>query len=251
MNSRSRRLSLSKSWVQRLCSIREFEQIGFLFEQMCLHLRRPLLHEVFCELDALMHQREPRARRIVHGIFVRNLKYDAQRCEVLADLPRSPLVIRLRHQSNYDLKSAWKRVEPEQFFSKDDRVLTLGERRSLARSSDISILNRLLTDPDGTVISHLLKNPRVTRAMVLNIATRRPISAGALVAVFGSSRFGVSQGLQNAMIYNPHLPYAIAIPLLALMTTKDLRGLREIASLSPFVQRGLIAEINLRRSATL
>ena len=242
---------MSESWLQRLSSIEEVSQIGFLFDQMCLQLRRRDLHEVFCRLELLMHRREASARRIMHGFFLQNLKFNDKRCEALSELPRSPLVIRLCHQFAYDLKSAWKRVEPEQFFSKDERVLTLGERRSLARSSNRNVLNRLLTDPDETVISHLLKNPRVTKTMVLSIATKRPISAGALAGIFGSSRFGAAGDLQYAMIQNPHLPYSIAIALLALMTSKELTGLREIASLSPFVQRGLTAEMTLRGSVAL
>jgi hypothetical protein len=42
------------------------------------------------------------------------------------------------------------------------RPLTLGERKSLARSWDRNVLTRLLIDPNHDVVALLLQNPRIT-----------------------------------------------------------------------------------------
>ena len=65
-----------------------------------------------------------------------------------------------------------------------DRDLTLGERRTLARSADRNVLTRLLTDPDPGVISILLGNPKVLERDVLRIASGQPNLAEVLSEVF-------------------------------------------------------------------
>ena len=72
------------------------------------------------------------------------------------------------------------------------RPLTLGERKSLARSWDRTVLERLLIDPHVDVVRLLLDNPHLTEDDVLRIATARQASAAVLGLVLRSRRFGAA-----------------------------------------------------------
>jgi len=54
------------------------------------------------------------------------------------------------------------------------RTLTVGERRSLARSPSRRSFDKLLSDPHPLVIRQLLGNPRLTEDDVVRMAARRP-----------------------------------------------------------------------------
>ena len=106
-----------------------------------------------------------------------------------------------------------------------DRDLTLGERRTLARSADRNVLTRLLTDPDPGVISILLGNPKVLERDVLRIASGQPNLAEVLSEVFGSDRWCRRRSIQLALLQNPYMPRDLSRNLLELM---DETGLREV-----------------------
>ena len=108
-----------------------------------------------------------------------------------------------------------------------DRDITLGERRSLARSHDRDVLSRLLTDPDAGVISILLQNPRILERDVLRIASGQPNRADVLIAVFTDDRWCHRRQVQLALMQNPYTPSDVSRSLLELL---DESGLREIAA---------------------
>src|SRR5258705_11004519 len=69
------------------------------------------------------------------------------------------------------------------------RARTLGERRALARTHDRDLLARLATDPDSTVIKHVLQNGRCTEREVLLAASRRPQRVEVLEEIFRTRRW--------------------------------------------------------------
>ena len=106
-----------------------------------------------------------------------------------------------------------------------DRDLTLGERRTLARSADRNVLTRLLTDPDPGVIAILLRNPKVLERDVLRIASGQPNLAAVLSEVFVNDRWCRRRNVQLALLQNPYTPRDLSRNLLELM---DETGLREV-----------------------
>lgn len=102
------------------------------------------------------------------------------------------------------------------------RPLTLGERKSLARSWDRNVLERLLVDPHVDVVRLLLANPHVTEDDVLRIATARHASAAVLGLVLRSRRFGTAPRIRRALVRNPRLPQATALRLLGLLNRREL-----------------------------
>ncbi len=102
------------------------------------------------------------------------------------------------------------------------RPLTLGERKSLARSWDRQVLQPLLVDPHAEVVRLLLGNPHVTEDDILRIATARHASATVLGLVLGSRRFGTAPRVRRALVRNPKLPLDTALRLLGLLNRREL-----------------------------
>jgi hypothetical protein len=113
------------------------------------------------------------------------------------------------------------------------RPLTLGERKSLARSWDRSVLERLLVDPHVDVVRLLLANPHLTEDDVLRIATARKASGAVLGLVLRSRRFGTAPRIRRALVRNPRLPQATALRLLGLLNRRELEEIAQDPHLAP------------------
>ncbi len=105
------------------------------------------------------------------------------------------------------------------------RPLTLGERKSLARSWKRDVLERLLVDPHVDVAELLLSNPRLTEDDVLRIATARRASAAVLELIMSSRRWNVRPRVRRALLRNPRMPEAMALRLVGLCNRTELREL--------------------------
>lgn len=113
------------------------------------------------------------------------------------------------------------------------RPLTLGERKSLARSNDRTTLERLVVDPHADVVALLLGNPHVTEEDILRIATSRRSSAVVLQLVLDARRFGTRPRVRRALLRNPNLPLATSLRLVGLLNRADHRELSQDPTLHP------------------
>lgn len=123
------------------------------------------------------------------------------------------------------------------------RPLTLGERKSLARSWKRDVLERLIADPHVDVVDLLLRNPRLTEDDVLRIATARRASAGVLELILHNRRWNCRRRVRRALLRNPKLPEADGLRLIGLLNRAELRELasdhRLAASVSLAIRRRL------------
>lgn len=113
------------------------------------------------------------------------------------------------------------------------RPLSLGERKSLARSNDRMTLERLVIDPHADVVALLLGNPHVTEGDILRIATSRRSSAEVLQLVLDARRFGTRPRVRRALLRNPNLPLATALRLVGLLNRAEHRELAVDPTLHP------------------
>ncbi len=113
------------------------------------------------------------------------------------------------------------------------RPLTLGERKSLARSWDRTVLERLVTDPHVDVVEQLLKNPHLTEDDVLRIATARRSTAAVLGLVLRSRRFGNQPRVRRALVRNPRLPLGTALRLVGLLNRQEIEEIARDPHLPP------------------
>jgi hypothetical protein len=123
--------------------------------------------------------------------------------------------------------------------------IPLGRRRSLARVSDVVLLEQLARDPDPIVITNLLKNPRLREEDVLRMAALRPVAETTLIEIHKSPRWAPRLRVRIALARNPYCPVDIAVKVLAGVPKADLREIRQDTRLHAEV-RGQ-AEVELAR----
>jgi hypothetical protein len=125
----------------------------------------------------------------------------------------------------------------------DGRELTLGERKSLARGRRREVLDRLLRDPDQSVLEILLGNPRITEEDVVRLAARRPTTAAAQRAILRCERFIARYGVKRALVFNPYTPTDLAARLVVLLARTDQRAVAGDPSLNETVRNAARAAL--------
>lgn len=123
------------------------------------------------------------------------------------------------------------------------RPLTLGERKSLARSWRRDVLERLINDPSPDVVALLLANPHVTEDDVLRIATARRSTADVLRLLLRSPRWSASPRIRVSLVRNPRLPLPFALSLVGLLDATEARELAGDHLLPPALRAALARRI--------
>jgi len=116
------------------------------------------------------------------------------------------------------------------------RELTVGERKSLARSPNRRAFDKLLADPHPLVIGQLLENPRLTEEDVVRMTARRPARLEVLEAVARQSRWLSRPRVRLSVLFNPGTPPAISMPLLAVCTRNELSEVLHHSESSPILR---------------
>lgn len=116
--------------------------------------------------------------------------------------------------------------------------VSLGRRRSLARSRIKETIDRLLSDPDPVVIANLLDNPRITEKEVLKIASKRPASPAILKLIISHKVWSKRYDVVKAVAMNPYSPPKVSIALLEFLMTQDLLVLSEDRNVHPALRLG-------------
>ncbi|MCL5277035.1 MAG: hypothetical protein M1517_04560 [Deltaproteobacteria bacterium] len=100
--------------------------------------------------------------------------------------------------------------------------MPLGLRKSLSKSHSRDTIEKLLYDPDPSVIGILLNNPRTTEADVVKIVSRRPNSGDILRTVSAHERWRHRYAVQCGLAMNPYTPAGIAMRILPYLLSFDL-----------------------------
>jgi hypothetical protein len=131
-----------------------------------------------------------------------------------------------------------KRVvdENEPYEDQHLREVTLGEKKSLARSRDRDFINRILHDQHPDVIHNLLQNPYLTIKEVIKIASKRPTNQHVLWKVYRNTHWINYYSVKKALVNNPYSPPQISLSLLHFMLEQDLAEVAESQELHPKLQ---------------
>jgi hypothetical protein len=114
--------------------------------------------------------------------------------------------------------------------------LSLGERKFLARGHDRIRLDRLLLDPDPSVVRNLLRNPHLTEQDVVRLTARRPIRTEIQKEIH-ASRWGSRYRIRLALVCNPYTPTDLSLKLVGFLLHKDLKLVGQDGNLHELVRK--------------
>jgi hypothetical protein len=169
--------------------------------------------------------------------------------DALNEPPMAECVQRLREQAIGESLLALERLlrsptpsqhaasqSEDESHSRGAKVLTLGERKFLARRPDREMIKRLLGDPHPDVIRRCLRNPRMTEDDVVPLAAKRPGRAEVLAEVARSPWLHRPR-VRMALVLNPATPPEIASRIAGLLLRPEL----QVVARSPAVPAGVRA----------
>lgn len=130
------------------------------------------------------------------------------------------------------------------------RPLTLGERKSLARTHDRSLIQRVVRDPHPDVIRILLDNPSLIEEDVVRICATRPNDPNVLQTVYRNRRWVVRYRPRNAILRNPDTPLDTALLLAPLLRRSELREAATSSELAAPLRLSCKTILERRNAAT-
>lgn len=116
------------------------------------------------------------------------------------------------------------------------RVLTLGERKAMARAGGRDLLLHLLRDPHPEVVAVLVTNPQLTERDALVLASRRPTLPECQLALWASDRWAPRYRIKRALVLNPYTPLPLALRLATLLRSTDLEQVARDGKVATAVQ---------------
>jgi hypothetical protein len=125
-----------------------------------------------------------------------------------------------------------KQLGPERPLRPSDKPLTLGERKSLARTHRRDKLTLMVRDPHPAVVEILLGNPHVTESDIVKMAAARPAVPDSLAKIAAHPRWSVRHAVKRALVLNPATPLADAIRIATTLKAGELAELAADASLA-------------------
>ena len=93
-----------------------------------------------------------------------------------------------------------KQLGPERPLRPTERPLTLGERKSLARTHRRDKITLMVRDPHPDVVEILLSNPHVTESDIVKMAAARPAVPDSLAKIAAHSRWAVRHAIKRALV---------------------------------------------------
>jgi hypothetical protein len=131
---------------------------------------------------------------------------------------------------------ARKELNPGAAAKADAKAFTqsLGHLKQQARlTRDPDMLSRLATVSNPSVVRNALINPRLTEALVVRMAARRPARPEPLVEIWKSTRWSSRHAVRRALAFNPYLPPEVGAKIVPLLNGADLAELAADASVHP------------------
>lgn len=177
-----------------------------------------------CVLPAVTRALDMEAAQIPYASALRRIAAVQDLNEVALMFTDAPA------QREYELDAA-KRADSKLFSQ------PLGALKQIARlTRNPDELSRLAVATDPAVIRNVLINPRLTEALVVRIAARRPARPEPLVEIWRSSRWSVRPMVRKALVFNPYFPPEVGAKIVPLLSGGELRELAEDRAVHPSIR---------------
>lgn len=114
--------------------------------------------------------------------------------------------------------------------------MPLGIRKSLSKTHNRDVIEKLLYDPEPSVVRGLLDNPRITERDVVKIASRRPTTDKIARTVYSHEKWKHRYSVQCSLAMNPYTPAEISLKILPKLFSADLEEIMNDSRLSDIVR---------------
>ncbi len=144
-----------------------------------------------------------------------------------------------------------RQLAPERPLRQRSRALTLGERKSLARTSQRELIAQLVRDPHPDVVAILIGNPHLTERDVVTMASLRPAVPAALALIADHPRWSVRRVVRRALAFNPHTAVHVAVRVVTTLRASDWRELDQDPGIGPELRahvQALLLTVRARRT---
>ena len=144
-----------------------------------------------------------------------------------------------------------RQLAPERPLRQRSRALTLGERKSLARTSRRELIVQLVRDPHPDVVAILIGNPHLTERDVVTMASLRPAVPAALALIADHPRWAVRTMVRRALAFNPHTAVHVAMRVATTLRPGDWRELEQDPGLGQELRahvQALLRTVRARRT---
>ncbi len=189
-----------------------------------------LLHEV----QRLAHEGHVPAAQILLS-FTRALEREGELIPHLEDLRR---VASLNEQADVELLFSQgqpsREYDPDAAARADAKLfnMPLGYLKQQARlTQNPDELARLAVASNPSVVREVLKNPRLTEAIVVRIAARRPARPEPLAEIWSSARWSQRPAVRRALVLNPYLAPEVGAKIVPLLSRAELVEVSEDSGL--------------------
>jgi hypothetical protein len=236
---------LAEAWARKLATLRDHSvQVGWVRSEL-EHVGAARAADVLCVVLARAEQREERYSTLLLRVSLAlsnplSAPLKAGIAALAAARGQGSLARFLGHSERPPESDLDGDAEPEKERDVPDfgtgRPLSLGERKSLARTHDRNLLARVLRDPHPDVIRVLLDNPAVVEADIVRLCARRPARAQVLSEVFLHQRWVLRYRVRVTLALNPFTPEEITLQLLPHLAPSDLRAVRTSSQISQRVR---------------
>lgn len=122
-------------------------------------------------------------------------------------------------------------------------TLTLGIKKTLAKTAGGEVLLKLLQDGYPEVVSVCLGNPHLTEAHLYKTLSRETTPAGSVRTIAEHGAWTTRYNIKFALLRNTHTPLARSVQFLPDMKTRDLRDLYRDRSLPPEIRPSIHREL--------
>ncbi len=110
----------------------------------------------------------------------------------------------------------------------DIKDIALGEKKALARSCTPDMLEKLLAEPEPSIIHNLLRHPKILERDVLTIVSRRPNLPEIIETVWFNRKWSLRYPVRLAIASNPYSPARMARVAIASLSVRDVRRLKNM-----------------------
>jgi hypothetical protein len=229
---------IAKKIIHQIAPLSEHRQRCFALSNKLSRFKEEMITEVFQVIAQGARNKEPDFQAGYRVISDTAMLSEYLGPRVLAG------VYSIARSKNYqDVVRLMTRVPPwrvpgsgDDLEDKELREKTLGERKSLARTRDRDLINRLLNDQNPTVIYILLQNPILTVKEVIRIASKRPTSSQVLSQVYKNLKWINHYPIKKSLANNPYCPTQLALSLLHYLLEQDLEELADNEVLHPKIR---------------